>query len=47
MEFMHHLLGEDMIAPNLVAMLLGVVVGVVARLSRGTRRGQTVSGHDQ
>lgn len=47
MEFMHHMLGEDMVATYMVAMLLGIVVGVAARLSRGTRRGQTVSGQDQ
>jgi hypothetical protein len=42
MELMHHVLGEGMAAMYVVALLLGVTVGVAARLSRGFRQRRTV-----
>jgi hypothetical protein len=47
MNLMHHVLGEDMAATYLVAMLLGIAAGAAARLSRGFRRRWTASGPEQ
>jgi hypothetical protein len=38
MDFMHHLLGEEMEGAYMIAILLGIVAGAAARLSRVYRR---------
>jgi MFS-type transporter involved in bile tolerance (Atg22 family) len=47
MDLMHHLLGDDMGPMYLIAMLLGIALGAVARMSRGYFQRQTASGREQ
>lgn len=47
MNLMHRVLGDDMAATYLIAMLLGIAAGVAARLSRGFRQRWTASGPEQ
>jgi hypothetical protein len=47
MDLMHEVFGDDMATTYVVAILLGIAVGAVARLSRGFRRRWSASGHEQ
>jgi hypothetical protein len=44
MDFMHHVLGDNMEGAYLIAMCLGIAAGAAARLSRVFRRRGTASG---
>jgi hypothetical protein len=44
MDFMHHVLGDGMEGAYVIAMVLGILVGAAARLTRAFRQKGTVSG---
>jgi hypothetical protein len=44
MDFMHHVLGDEMEGAYLIALLLGIAAGVAARLGRFYRQRSTASG---